>query len=460
MATKPFYPRFLKEVTGEPIEEELFDPEEAGRLLEDPFLDRETAFPQSTGFDQMRAIKKAGLPAIPALPDELEPPTETLFDELGTLNKEALLGLATSEASNVSKVKLDDGTEVEFTAPQLPTTAGETPIEGRASAEPRPVPEVSAPEPIKPTLLGRAGAAITSPTGRLILAEIGKAFTASVPTSGLHQLAGAAGGLAQADAFNQYKAEIRAGRVPGPGITRALTPELQNAAEKAIREERVLALQESRAAIANAYTKRMTEATPTYAQKVETQEDLIGMQQANKLELFGMSNKWMRVGEGIVFNWENGEIKVIGQEGRDAVSLKDMNPGDYRLFLELISGETLPRVYEKYKAKLEAEGYSSLREIQEAMSDPESGQIVWGQLNNILDPQDRIAFGEAFNQYATGMVMGVSPAQIYEQRIRAVETGVFEVTSKLTGEKHRVRIDPLTNEYIDLGPAIETPKEK
>lgn len=450
MASKPFYPRFLQEVTGELPGEEL--PEiDAGEMLESYFDGRETAPALSTGLDLETAFGRAGIEVPtgpPPRPDELEAPTERLYDAEGNLNQELVLQSIMDEKTNMTKAKFADGSEFEFTP--LPPPA--TPIEQRfgAAAEPKPVPEVTGPEPIKPSFLGKIGAGVSSPTGRLILAEIGKAFTASVPTSGLHQLAGAAGGLAQADAFNQYKEEIRAGRVPGPGITGALTPELQNAADKAIREERVLALQESRAAVANAYTKRMTEATPTYAQKVDTQKDIMDMQQANRKEMFGMSSKWMRVGEGIVFNWENGEIKIIGQEGKNAVSLKDMNPGDYRLFLELISGETLPKVYEKYKAKLEAEGYSSLREIQEAMSDPESGQIVWGQLNNILDPQDRIAFGEAFNQYATGMIMGISPAEIYEQRIRVAETPPLEAGGKLW------RQDPITLEYVE----VEETKEK
>lgn len=385
---------------------------------------------------KQETIERAGLSYQPQQYGPPAPPNTARIPDT-----EALLGQVTDPNSSVSKVIIrgPDGSTVQVEGDSPSKILSAAPQPGQAEVRPPSGSALSAPsqqvsatleQPERsPSFVQNALAELTSPRGRVILGQLAQAVTGERPDS-FGYLAGQLGiDLAQRDAAQQFREAVKLGQRPDDRILQALTPEqragilAEAQAEKEFQlKERQVALDEKVGAATTDLRKAQTEAIPVDQQlqreQLTSRENIAQLEAATRLKVAEISNenKYMRINNTTAFNFKTGEVVNFADPSNPS-GVGNIKSADYKQFLDLVTGEFLPTVWDQNSERLKALGYSSLKQLTDAMTDPETGTVVFQQVLAQLPEQERVNFAEAFSQYVTAEQSGITRDKVFLARM-------------------------------------------
>mgnify|MGYP007059492174 CR=1 FL=1 len=83
-----------------------------------------------------------------------------------------------------------------------------------------------------------------------------------------------------------------------------------------------------------------------------------------------------------------------------------LKSADYAQILEIASAEFVDDVWKNHEAEMKALGYETLGDLQKALQDPESGAVNFSKVLGHLNPEERVKFAQAVEQYTVETILG------------------------------------------------------
>jgi len=241
-----------------------------------------------------------------------------------------------------------------------------------------------------------------------VLAKLGQGLGKAGGSPFAEEVGGLVAGLSENEAYGLYLDDLRTGKHPG-SYAKLLSAESKDMAQDRVQAERLLSLKETEMGIQADYTKALTAGTLTKGEKLEEaekdrqlQRDLADQDIAAKLKLGEMRNKWMKA-DGMIFNWETGEVKEIGLGGTH--SLGNINSSLYNNMTKAVVAEFLPKVYKKHEEEFKAKGWLDIVQMKKALTN-DKGEVDYTILFPDLTPEERAMFGDRLAQYTMNHYRG------------------------------------------------------
>jgi len=376
-----------------------------------------------------REINKAGL--------DMKQPELAAEPRKGREEVNALVQAVADPASQITKLELPSGVKIESTPPAGPRDVSK----GAGQLQQTPTPGGEAFPVFQPeqaddgSFMGALERMLKDPRAGYVLGKAAQAVTAADPRSFGFQLGGVGAELSQANAYEQYVADLATGQQPGE-YAQILSPEQKDLANRRVMAERKMALDENNAGVQRAYTEKLTSGVLTAEEKQAMQDERIAAQEAQtekqitaqkdlqdarlavQLELGHSKNKWMSLGKdrNLVFNWETREVRRIAPDSpadSGGTKIGDLNAAMYKQFQDAAVAEFLPEVFQKYEEKWKERGWATAVEMKKAFTNPQTGAMDYGILMSELEPEDQAKFAKRLSDYTVAQMNGIPYTAVF-----------------------------------------------
>ncbi len=323
---------------------------------------------------------------------------------------QGLIGDVRRPDSRVTNLKLPDGLEIGFTPEEpLPPGVGEEAkagdfVKGEATTD--------------IGFFDKIGQAIRDPRFGYITGRLAQAVA---PESKGIQMAGGLGAeLAIGRATGEFQRVLdQGGDLTDPKF-QIIPSELKQQAIQAKLEGRKLNIQEQYMSALG----KQAEATAAGTFTVEQKQDIESQANATRLQLGRLSNKYMNIGQGHVFDVETGNVvKAYDyQTGGGGSAVGNLNSSDYRLFNEYTTATFLPTAIENRRAevvKTQGEEFAATVDLIGEFKN-EDGSTNFQRLMKYLSEEQRVQFAGQLNEYTNNVARGISPTGTFlQQQIEA-----------------------------------------
>ncbi|KKN73955.1 hypothetical protein LCGC14_0395200 [marine sediment metagenome] len=320
---------------------------------------------------------------------------------------QGLIGDVRSPDSRITNLKLPDGLEIGFTPEEaLPQGVGG---------------EVKAGDFVggaKPELdfYEKLGEFVKDPRFAFVTAKLGQAVA---PTSPGIQMAGALGSeLAVNRSLSEYEQVLKEGGdltdprfniIPSELKQQAIDAKLAGEEFDINKQYKEQLVEESKARAAGTLT-------------VEQRQDVEAASNATRLEIAGMSGKYLNMGKGVALNTRTGDFirapNYPGDAGGGIVG--NLNSADYHVFNEYTTSTFLPTAMERYREEILAQpGGKELLETKDVIAvfkDPQSGAINFQAVMKYLSDEERIEFTNNLQEYTSNIARGIPPTETFRRQ--------------------------------------------